>query len=115
MMRKLQILGRQFVEVRCRSIAAMKTHIGPSQIIGNDENEIWFATLGGVSKCVLNDSLFGSDISFVSFSEQHGLGNNFIYKVLVDSRQRVWFATDGNGITLYKDGKFTNYSEKEGL
>jgi len=83
--------------------------------IDGHDNEIWFATLGGVSKCILNDSLFGSDISFVSFSEQHGLGNNFIYNVLVDSRNRVWFATDGNGITLYENGKFINYSEKEGL
>lgn len=78
-------------------------------------NEIWFATLGGVSRCVINDSLFNRNIKFESYNEQNGLGNNFIYKVFVDSKNRVWFGTDGKGVTCYENGKFRNYSVDQGL
>jgi len=77
--------------------------------------EIWFATLGGVSKCDLQDSLMDSPVVFTSYNEQHGLGNNFVYKVFVDSKNRVWFGTDGKGITSYENGKFNNYSGLDGL
>nr|HMT27943.1 two-component regulator propeller domain-containing protein [Bacteroidia bacterium] len=83
--------------------------------IAGDGSTIWFATLGGVSKCYLIDSTLGGATAFVSFTEESGLGNNFIYKVYIDNLKRVWFATDGKGITCYNDGKFTNYSENEGL
>ncbi len=83
--------------------------------IDGQGNEIWFATLGGVSKCVISDSLFNRNIKFTGYTEQNGLGNNFIYKVFVDSKNRVWFGTDGKGITIYEDGKFTNFSEAQGL
>lgn len=83
--------------------------------IDGEGKTVWFATLGGVSKCIIVDSTLSGATSFVNFSEENGLGNNFIYKVLVDVQRRVWFATDGKGITKYVDGKFTNYSEAEGL
>ncbi len=76
---------------------------------------IWFATLGGVSKCNIIDSTLSGATAFVNFSEENGLGNNFIYKVLIDSRRRVWFATDGKGVTKYVDGNFTNYTLEQGL
>lgn len=76
---------------------------------------VWLATLGGVSKCILLDSTLSGVGDFVSFSEENGLGNNFIYKVFVDSRHQVWFATDGKGLSCFKNGKFYNYSEREGL
>jgi len=83
--------------------------------IDGDGETVWFATLGGVSKCNIIDSTLSGATAFVNFSEENGLGNNFIYKVLIDVQRRVWFATDGKGITKYVDGKFTNYSVAEGL
>ncbi len=83
--------------------------------IDGDGKELWFATLGGVSKCILPDSNFKSGIDFVSYNEENGLGNNFIYKVFVDSKKRVWFGTDGKGITSFENGTFKNFSEAEGL
>lgn len=83
-------------------------------IDGND-GEVWFATLGGVSKCSFTGSKVDDVGNFVSFSEENGLGNNFIYKVFIDSKKRVWFGTDGHGLSCLKNGKFINYSEREGL
>ncbi len=83
--------------------------------IDGDENEIWFATLGGVSKCSFTDSTLNGVGNFTGFSEENGLGNNFIYKVFIDSKGVVWFGTDGKGVTCYKNGMFTNFNESHGL
>jgi ligand-binding sensor domain-containing protein len=80
-------------------------------------NEIWFATLGGASRCLLplagNSS--NASLKFEEFGEASGLGNNFIYAVFADSKKRIWFATDGKGITVRENGKFRNYSDASGL
>lgn len=81
-------------------------------ISGKDE-EVWLATLGGVSKCKLNNAT-NSDtaiLQFQNFDKDSGLGNNYIYSTLIDSKGRIWFATDGQGITVLENGKFTNYSD----
>lgn len=80
--------------------------------ISGKGGEIWLATLGGVSKCKLNEAT-DSDaaiLSFQNFDKNSGLGNNYIYSTLADSKGRIWFATDGQGITVLENGKFTNYS-----
>lgn len=83
--------------------------------IDGNRDEVWFATLGGVSKCSFSGAAVGDISNFVSFSEENGLGNNFIYKVFIDSKKRIWFGTDGHGLSCLKNGKFINYSEREGL
>lgn len=85
--------------------------------IAGKGNEIWLATLGGAYRCKLNDNS-GQDnvkISFENFNQHNGPGNNYIYKVFVDSKRRVWFGTDGKGISVYENGIFTGYGEKEGI
>ncbi len=80
--------------------------------IGKD---IWFATLGGVSRCTVQGVIEKDKPHFDNFSQQDGLGTNYIYRAFIDSQGDVWFATDGKGLTEYKNGKFTNYAEKQGL
>ncbi|MGK7392113.1 MAG: two-component regulator propeller domain-containing protein [Candidatus Cyclobacteriaceae bacterium M2_1C_046] len=79
-------------------------------ITGRD-NELWFATLGGVSRCELK----GQDFELTNYDLQSGLSSNYIYQVYSDSKGRLWFATDGKGITMLADNKFTNFSSSEGL
>lgn len=81
------------------------------------DNEIWLATLGGASRCVLpgGSDLSGARLRFEAFSEASGLGNNFIYSVFADSKKRIWFATDGKGITVRENGTFRNFSSTSGL
>ncbi|TAJ13304.1 hypothetical protein DMA11_09680 [Marinilabiliaceae bacterium JC017] len=40
--------------------------------------------------------------------------SNVINNVFIDSKARIWLSTD-NGISLYENGKFVNYTEKNGL
>jgi ligand-binding sensor domain-containing protein len=51
---------------------------------------------------------------FQNYTSENGLGSNFIYKVFIDSKKRVWFATDGKGVTVYENGTFTNFSVGDG-
>lgn len=82
--------------------------------IAGSENEVWLATLGGVSQC--NADVHNSKaISFRNYTSESGLGSNYIYKIFVDSRKRVWFATDGKGVSVMDKGVFRNFSLNEGL
>ncbi len=69
-------------------------------ITGNN-NDIWFATLGGASLAKLQPDL---SLRFEP-QEEKNLGSNYIYDILTDSRGRVWFATDGNGIQMLDKGQ----------
>lgn len=73
------------------------------------DDKVWLATLGGVTELWFShDPVLPGAINFKNYRHEDGLGTNFIYQVFVDSRQRVWFATDGEGLSLLSDGKFTN-------
>jgi ligand-binding sensor domain-containing protein len=80
--------------------------------IAGTKDGIWFATLGGVSHCALNPKSTHS--RFINYTSESGLGSNYIYKIFIDSKERVWFATDGMGVSVMEDGKFRNYSLNEG-
>ena len=79
------------------------------------DSEIWFATLGGASRCILEGKSSNARLRFEEFGEASGLGNNFIYSVFAGSKKRIWFATDGKGITVRENGTFRNYSNASGL
>ncbi len=78
---------------------------------------MWLATLGGAYKCEISgDPLSGkSQVLFINFGDQHFPGNNYIYSVFTDSRNRVWFGTDGKGISVLENGRFTNFDKAQGL
>jgi ligand-binding sensor domain-containing protein len=80
-------------------------------------NQIWLATLGGAYLCNVAGDPFteGSKCAFINYGEQHFPGNNYIYSVFIDSRNRIWFGTDGNGITMLENGKFTSFDKAQGL
>lgn len=82
--------------------------------LAGKNNALWFATLGGVSRCVLPDAS-QAPMAFESFTQEDGLGTNYTYSVFIDSQDRVWFATDGKGITVLENGQFTNYGSNDGL
>jgi len=85
--------------------------------IAGKGKEIWLATLGGAFRCTIRGNAYNdwANLHFENYSQENGPGNNYIYSVLVDSKNRVWFGTDGKGISLLEKGKFISYSEKDGL
>jgi len=85
--------------------------------ITGKENQLWLATLGGAFKCDItgNPVAKGQQVEFTNYGDQHFPGNNYIYSVFIDSRSRVWFGTDGKGISFLEKGRFTNYGKEHGL
>ncbi len=53
--------------------------------------------------------------SFTNYNDIENVGNNYIYSIYKDSRGRVWFGTDGKGITVLDNGKLTTYNKTNGL
>ncbi|MEZ5197036.1 MAG: two-component regulator propeller domain-containing protein [Bacteroidales bacterium] len=80
--------------------------------IKGSETEIWFATLGGVSKCSINNRLADLKFTpeFTNYGSNEGLVNNFIYNLFIDSTNRVWLATDGSGVSYFEENRFVNIS-----
>jgi ligand-binding sensor domain-containing protein len=77
--------------------------------IAGQGNEIWLSTFGGVTLATKNAN---DKISFESLNKKTGLGNNYIYQIYVAPDKRVWFATDGSGISYYENGKFEQLKDK---
>jgi ligand-binding sensor domain-containing protein len=71
--------------------------------INGDQQKIWFATFGGAASCALASELDAQ--SFRHYNQEDGLGVNYIYQAYIDSRSRVWFATDGKGLRVLEGGK----------
>lgn len=83
--------------------------------ISGHNDTIWMATLGGASELILKGKAASGPFSIISHNRENGLVNNFIYAVFEDPYDQIWFATDGDGISVRtKKGWFT-YGEKEGL
>jgi len=83
--------------------------------IAGNNNEIWFGTLGGASLIQSDDWL--SDINhipeFENFGKKEGLANNYIYQVYLSPEGIPYFATDGNGVLVYKESKFESISQTD--
>jgi ligand-binding sensor domain-containing protein len=50
-----------------------------------------------------------------SYTRDHGLANEYVFGMLVDSKGRKWFGTNGGGITRFKDGDWKTYFPMHGL
>lgn len=63
-------------------------------------NELWLATLGGISKLDL------TNYKFENFDSSDQFGSNYVYTTFVDNNNDIWFGTDGKGPVKYQDGQF---------
>ena len=80
-----------------------------SAIERDKEDKIWIGTLEGIT--VFNQK----NNSIKTFRTIDGLSSNQINCLFSDSKGRMWIGTFENGISVYKDGKFTNYDKSNGL
>lgn len=80
-------------------------------ISGNDDT-ILFSTLGG-GVSVYNPN---KGKAFTTLSTNNGLTSDYIYNSFIDSKKRLWFATDGGGIACRYNSIFKNcYNKKDTL
>ena len=102
---------------------------------------IWFGTEGGVSRFDGSnwtswnheDGMGGDNPDALAFSRNTGLGTrsrhdlgimasgkptynpNYVFSVLADQQDAIWAGTWGGGVARFKDGKWSNLMEKDGL
>lgn len=53
--------------------------------------------------------------NFTNYNNIPNIGNNYIHNVYKDNAGRIWFATDGKGITVLQNGRFTSFNKNNGL
>lgn len=77
-------------------------------ITGN-KHHLWITSLEGVWRFTT------ANRTLERFNTTSVTGSAYIYHVLEDTKGRVWFATDGKGLTLWENGTYKTFREKEGL
>jgi signal transduction histidine kinase/CheY-like chemotaxis protein/ligand-binding sensor domain-containing protein len=74
-------------------------------VLEDHAGDIWVGTFsGGVSR--LHNG------KFTSYTTREGLANNRVWAIHEDSQNNLWFGTDA-GLSLFRDGKFTNFDLQE--
>lgn len=85
-------------------------------ITGKD-NAVNVSSFEDISAFILtqaNDTL-QNPYYYIDYKNIKSIGSNYVYSIFTDSRNRLWFATDGKGITVLDKGVYTNYNENDGL
>ncbi|HUM46009.1 MAG TPA: two-component regulator propeller domain-containing protein [Chitinophagales bacterium] len=78
--------------------------------INGDVINVWIATLGGVTYCNIQMEIGErADLILQNFTQESGLHSSYLYQTFIDSKGRVWFATDGNGLKVLDNGVFQSY------
>jgi len=70
------------------------------------KKKIWLATLGGATEIKRDDNF-----SIANYNTTNGLSTDYIYQVYIDSQDRVWFATDRNGVDMLDDKGIHHFKE----
>lgn len=83
--------------------------------ISSHNDTLWMATLGGATEIQLDTRLPGGIGHTRSYNRSNGLVSNYIYSVYEDKADRIWFATDGDGISILDKSRFISYNNKQGL
>jgi ligand-binding sensor domain-containing protein len=84
-------------------------------ITGSDAS-VWFATLGGASRTSFKGVDFTrSRPQFENYTEARGLRSSYIYQILVDSKNKTWFATDGEGLKCLIEGRFITVDQVDSI
>ncbi|MEI7801823.1 MAG: two-component regulator propeller domain-containing protein [Bacteroidota bacterium] len=85
--------------------------------ITGKQSALWLATLSGAVKIILGDDALNLKcaMQFEYFNSTNGLNNNFIYQVLPDRNNRVWFAQDGKGISMMDAYGFHVFGESDSV
>ena len=73
-------------------------------------NALWVGTSVGVMEIDLKTSKPRN-----TFTRDHGLANEYVFAVGIDTQGYKWFGTNAGGASRYKDGKWKTYFPMHGL
>jgi ligand-binding sensor domain-containing protein len=82
--------------------------------IAGKNDEVWISSLNGVARFFLTakNNVLAEKLMFKNYTKKDGLGSDYVYNILIDSKSRVWFATDGAGVTVLENEAFINFNTK---
>ena len=78
-------------------------------------DSIFICSLQGAAIVLLSNKnmLIEQTYSFAELTNTHS-GSHYLYSIFKDSKNRLWYASDGNGISVqYPDGRITSFGKKE--
>ncbi len=78
--------------------------------ITGDGDAIWISGLEGV----VTAKPEGNKYLFTNLTDTAGIGNKYVYDILCGRQKRIWFATDGEGISMLENDKFYHLKNKPG-
>ncbi len=73
-------------------------------------NTLWVGTSGGVMEIDLNSRQPRN-----VYTREHGLANEYVFGIFVDSQGNKWFGTNGGGVSRFKDGQWKTFFPMHGL
>ena len=81
--------------------------------ISGKKNTVWIASLEGAVSFEESDTLKAISQTYRSknYADDKSLGSKYVYDILIDSKNRKWFATDGKGIILLENDQFVHYNK----
>jgi len=82
--------------------------------ITTHNNELWVAGLNGLEQVQYNHATMQPG-SVVVHNKKSGAGSDYVYQVFPDTRGRIWMATDGGGVVMYENGKYTQWKNGNGI
>ncbi len=82
---------------------------GNTVCAGGLEGVATIIELSEVNKSITNN------YKFTNYNNIPNLGNNYIHSVFKDKSGRIWFGTDGKGITVLQNGNFIHFDKRQGL
>ena len=56
-----------------------------------------------------------SKTTFTNYKNIANISNTYIYQVFINRSGKIFFGTDGKGLTVMENGRFINYNHKDGL
>ncbi|MEP6846138.1 MAG: histidine kinase [Panacibacter sp.] len=76
--------------------------------ISGRDSTVWISGFEGIVCAKLqNDS-----IVYTNYTGIEDIGSNYINYIFPDNKGRVWFATDGKGLTIFDKGKFSSLQQQ---
>ena len=76
--------------------------------ISGKDSIIWISSFEGIVRATINSDA----INYTNYTDIKDIGSNYINYILPDSKNRLWFATDGKGLKLCANDNFQNIQEQ---
>ena len=81
-----------------------------SLALEESNNTLWVGTSGGVMEIDLTNQQPRN-----TYTRDHGLANEYVFGIFIDSLGNKWFGTNGGGVSRFKDGVWKTFFPMHGL